>query len=68
MNAAGCICRVNASGAFETRGCEVHEDTCECGHYHFNHGPNDGACKVFVVRKGDSCGCAAFRPKKQDTP
>lgn len=35
----------------------------ECGHPHVNHRPNDGACKVFVVRKGESCWCTGFEPK-----
>lgn len=41
------------------------ENRCECGHPHRNHHANDGACKVFVVRKGESCGCAAFKPRKE---
>lgn len=63
MSATGCTCAVGPSGTFETRGCEVHTNVCECGHYHFNHRPNEGSCKVFVVRKGDSCWCTGFEPK-----
>jgi hypothetical protein len=40
------------------------DDLCKCGHPRRNHRAVSGSCKVFVVRNGDSCGCAEFRPKK----
>ena len=40
---------------------------CRCGHPRRNHRAVSGSCKVFVVRKGDSCGCPAFRPRKEVT-
>lgn len=33
---------------------------CSCGHPSRNHRSESGSCKVFVVRKGASCGCEGF--------
>lgn len=52
----------------ETTAVSTADVLCECGHPKFNHRPNDGACKVFVVRKGDSCWCTGFEPKGGRAP